>query len=128
MKLFQKIITFLLAALIYVGTTGFTVEKFYCGSHLKSIHIFTSKTPCCSKSNKPEGKCRTEKEYIKADIIGDLPVLPQKIEQPALSPVIITAFVQFLFINSNTYPLKYLNYKPPLLFKDIPVLIQSFLI
>ncbi|HDY68803.1 MAG TPA: hypothetical protein ENH85_13560 [Candidatus Scalindua sp.] len=128
MKLFQKITTLLLVALIFVGTTGFTVEEFYCGSHLKSVHIFTSPKPCCSQPNTPGGACRTETEYIKADINSDIPVLAQKIEQPTLSPAILTAFVQLLVSNGESYPVKYLNYKPPLLLKDIPVLTLSLLI
>jgi len=128
MKLLQKITPILLAALMLVGTSGFKVEKFYCGTHLQSIHIFTSSTPCCSKSNQAEGKCHTETEYVKADLNGDLPILSQKIDQPTTSLAILEVFVQYLFNPINTTVVKYLNYKPPLMLLDIPVLIQSFLI
>ena len=128
MKLFHKITALLLTALILIGTTGFTIEKFYCGSYLKSIHLFTSPTPCCLKPNNPEGKCRTETEYITSKFNGDLPFLTQKIEQLTNFPATSTLFFQFLFTYSKSYPVMYLNYKPPLLVKDIPVHIQSFLI
>jgi hypothetical protein len=129
MKQFQKITAILLATMILVGTTGFKVEKFYCGTYLKSIHVFTSPTPCCLETNTTEGKCRTEKEFIKAEVNGDLPVLSQKIELPVFSSSIFTqAINQALSTQSDLSPTKYLNYKPPLLLRNIPIITQSFLI
>ncbi|MBL4624973.1 MAG: hypothetical protein JKY42_07525 [Flavobacteriales bacterium] len=128
MKQVQKITTVLLAALIMVGTTGFTVEKFYCGTYLKSIHVFTSPTPCCIKTNTLEGKCRTETEYIKAEIASDLPVLSHSLAYPAISSILLSKLSSVSIPSQKIVLVKYLNYKPPLVLRDIQVLVQSFLI
>lgn len=128
MKAFQKILALVLAVLILVSTNGITVEKFYCGSYLKSVHVFTSPKPCCPRPNTPEGSCRTETKYSKADINIELPPLVLK-----LVPLVISYFIYEVFILTTpaiaqSSIVKYLNYKPPLIPEDIPVLIQSFLI
>jgi len=128
MKLFQNIIGIFLAALLWIGATGFTVEKFYCGSYLRSIHVFSSPEPCCNKTNTPEGRCRTESEYVEAEISGVLPVFAKKIEKPLVATAILPKLVQLFSNEFEISPIKYLHYIPPLLLKDISVLLQSFLI
>jgi hypothetical protein len=127
-KIFNHITTLLLAVLIVVGIAGFKVEKFYCGSYLRSIHIISCPTPCCAKTNKPEGKCRTEKQYFKIEIDSEAPPTNFEIDIPNFYFGIISDIDPVDLPNRESYPSKYLNYKPPLLLKDIPVLIESFLI
>lgn len=128
MKFVQKIATLLLAALVLICTTGFTVEKFYCGSYLKSAHVFTSPTLCCSSTNTLEGKCHTESEYHQVEIDSEAPSLNKKAQTSETIIVILPMATTLLFSNFEISFSEYLNYKPPLLCKDIPILVQSFLI
>ena len=128
MKPLQKIASLLLSALLFVGTTGFTVEKFYCGTHLRSIHIITTPTPCCADPGTPKGKCHTETEYVKADLNADRPIEAKKAEQIVVPMAFVPVSTSVLPSWTTYYPPEYLNYRPPLRIRNIPVLFSSFLI
>ncbi|GEM_PF-6251570 len=130
MKILTRSGILLLAVLLLAGSTGFTITRFYCGPHLQSIHVLTEPTPCCAQSNEPGGFCRTEKEYVKADIKSELPVKKQGL--PPLS------FVQPLFCSNSGSSLsargfsppsfiENTSHSPPLIYRHLPVYTQSFL-
>ena len=46
MKIFNQITSFLLACLLLVSTTGFSMYKHYCGENLKEISLFDEVESC----------------------------------------------------------------------------------
>lgn len=128
MQLARKITCLMLSAIVLFTTTGFTVTKFYCGTQLRSVHVLTQPDYCCSNANTTKGRCHTEIQYFQMDYDGTSPSVDQKVNSDFT--FVCTQYVtQELFFNSiDKHANDYLNYKPPLIQRDIPILIQSFLI
>ena len=128
MNIFKKITSILLSAIILLTTTGFNVTKFYCGSTLKSVHVLTEPDYCCSDPNAEKGSCSTETEYLKADYISTTPVIHQNINPDFVLALIHFSVQNILVPSTDRHSTDYLNYKPPLFLRDIPLLLQSILI
>ena len=144
MKLFHQISSLFLAVLVLAGSTGFTVNKHYCQGELQKV-TFTEKVkqcPMCTKKQElppchkhmdpstafsDEKCCQNETELLKVEDYNKAPKvnLEHKIsfEFIALAQIIL---LDFSF--DSTSQSEYLNYKPPLIAQDIPVLVQSFLL
>ena len=117
--------------MLLIATTGMTMHKHYCLGQLKSIEINHKSDHCCSDlmAGKDIADSCCDEEEI------DLKV--NELNQSIFSFEAQTAFFvvswfalpdysSSLFSEETAYA--YLEESPPLLNKDIPVLIQSFLI
>ncbi|PCH98372.1 MAG: hypothetical protein COB85_01710 [Bacteroidetes bacterium] len=108
--------------------TGVVVNKHYCGGTLASTTIFYEGSCACGDSEMPDGCCDNKSEYFQLvedyapPAIGQIPVSNQ---MPA--SLQYTAFNDLLSLDAKLL-VDYLNYKPPILDRDIRVLIQSFLV
>ncbi len=151
-----RFISCLLAMLILMSTSGWAVDMHYCGGefqHLsllgeaKSCHELGGGTHCqkkketksCCSVKKMNEQCsltQTEKddccknETLLLDLDTDLKDAPAQeisLENIAFILVYVETFIGNAPDTKDT-PCKFLNYKPPLLHRDIPVLIQSFLL
>lgn len=121
------------------STLSFSVSKHYCGGQLFSESVFSHAKDCgmqqmrlCDKKStsntiKNNGCCHNVQVFIKG----------QNLEQKALSTLILDVQQSAIIIDFKSFnfeadyvqqPTFYQNYSPPLLVKDIPVLVQSFLI
>lgn len=121
------------------STLSFSVDKHYCGGQLYSESFFLHAKDCgmkqmslCDKNStsnslKNNGCCRNVQVFIKG----------QNLEQKALSTLILDIQQSAIIVDFKSYnfkadyiqkPTAYHTYLPPLLVKDIPVLVQSFLI
>jgi len=137
-----RFLNIILALLIFISSTGFTVNSHFCKSQLKDVRIFFKADDCYAKFNAQKAKksCHTKKQscennccdntsdYYKLDQDQQLSSFDFKsFESPYL---IATLWVVFNLEASKTdsKSIDYLNYKPPLIGCDLPVDFQSFLL
>lgn len=136
-----------LAFLMFSTSVGFAVDMHFCKGDFKSFS-FLDKAPSChqmaqqstcphhqkmmsdSKDSQMDERdcCENKTVHIEADQNLQL----QTLNLPSLHQVATVAFFNFkklyhpLGISESTIPFQ--QYKPPLLFRDIPVLTQTFLL
>ena len=146
-----------MACLLLVSSTGFSMDLHYCQGDIKSFSLFGTAESChakaenshCSKEKMSchatschatnsgdekisdhSKKCCSNKSVT---VSPDTNTQKLIVEQPTETQItFITAFVA-VFLTDQTLDLTkliipHLNYIPPLLDQDIPVLIQSFLL
>lgn len=138
----KKVLSIFLSALLFISSTGFTVSNHYCGGLLEKIEIGFSgeKLVCemskmevvCEKhpsSEKMEKASCCSNEYINFSIEDNFEIA--KVEEKDISH---TFLIAYSFVNAGYFfvdqqkDFNLLLYTPPLLERDIPVLVQSFLI
>lgn len=141
-----------MALLMLLPYTGFSIDLHYCKGELKSFslvgkakschakkiiksHCVLSKKSCpmarfqkAKKGLHKKGCCSNKSIKLKSN------TYPKKHKTLELNPVqlqFITAFTQvfiFKITGLSKAKIPHIAYEPPLLYKDIPVLAQSFLI
>lgn len=140
-----------MALLMLVSSTGFSIDLHYCQGQIKGFSFFGEAASCHQQAEKKH--CKKAKKACHAAPVDQMETISckkdccsnktikvehntdaKKIQTAELTPAqveMLTAFVQ-VFLLENTDLTKriipHLNYVPPLLTKDIPVLIQSFLL
>lgn len=145
-----RIIALILALLMLSTSVSFALDVHYCGGQLKSVGFFTSAKACSGEMKTATGpSCR----HTDGSIHTAQASLQQKkccqnrtlhvesaqdrITQSndlALSKPLqqfVAAFVQAFFnihVDSAFQSVPFAQYRPPLIPRDIPVLIQSFLL
>lgn len=140
-----------MALLVLLSATGFSVDVHYCQGQIKSFSLIGKAQSCHEKAAKKHCKsnkksCHAapsqtiEKKACQKNCCSDKKVEIENndeakpIPTTEISPVnaqFITAFVQVFLLeytDLNKRIIPYLHYIPPLLSKNIPVLIQSFLL
>lgn len=133
MQVFRKIANTFLALLLVISTSGVTINKHYCLGFLKDISIFHEASSCMAEMNMQEEDCPMEccEETSEQLLVDDF---KQVVFETNLTPqlkllVMISNIIGDLqFDASNPLKTPYLNYSPPLIGQDIPVLVQSFLL
>ncbi len=135
----KRIIAISFALLILMSTVGFTFTAHQCGGkvHNKSLSIGAN-VLSCGMEIKALDLCNPTSEVFDDDccqnVSQEFKITDQF--QPATADLefnmaIVIAFLDTyisLVSNEKNECDKYLNYQPPLPDRDIPVLIQSFLI
>jgi len=136
---------------MFVSSTGFSIDLHYCQGNLKHFS-FVGEAKSCHSSDKKDhcsikkkschavepimetvGNCKKDCCSNKTIVVvgnEDMKII-QSLEITPLTLKFITAYVHVFLskkINAHKVNIPFLNYIPPLLTKDIPVLIQSFLI
>jgi hypothetical protein len=147
----DRIISLMMAILILVSSMGFSIDVHYCQGQIKSFSLFGKAESChqevkkqhCTKHKKSCHAAPSNQEKLsscKKDCCSNKTIIVEsndearKLQSLKLSQKqveFVSVFVQVFFLvktdlNKNIVP--HLNYIPPLLNKDIPVLIQSFLL
>lgn len=129
----------MLALLVFVSSSSFTVNMHFCGGHVQSVSLIEDADACpmevqlppCHKkmAAKKSGCCNDTqvsfegKEFNKQ--IQDLSLVAwQLINAVATHPYIM----EVVQVNEALTFSNYTPYKPPIVERDIPVLVQSFLI
>jgi len=150
-KSINKILSLLMAFLVLVSSTGFSIDIHLCQGKIKNFSLLGEakschsqveksickhkKSSCCSSlSNQNKlGTCKQDccsNKTINVESNDNA----KKIQTAEISPVqikFITTFVQVFLLDKidlKKANIPHLKYIPPLLSKDIPVLIQSFLL
>ncbi|MCB0583370.1 MAG: hypothetical protein KDD10_29090 [Phaeodactylibacter sp.] len=125
-----------LAILILFSSTGLLINQHYCRNELKHSALFARAKSCHARpaagcpmhapaQEEPKGCCNDESYFLKHK---------QDQVQAEAAPVKAPAAGVALFIPAfNTAPpapnrqnIHYLNYKPPLIFRDFPASLQVF--
>jgi len=138
-----------MALLMFITSTGLSIDMHFCGDHLKSFDLFGKAKNCyelagmqptkcempqkeqtpttgCSMSKK--NCCHNQSLNFKADLESDTEN-GEFLISPELQHFVI-AFAATFLQDQRIEPQKinFISYKPPLILRDIPVLIQSFLL
>lgn len=137
-----------MALLIMVVTTGFSISQHFCQGELLDFTLFGDAEPCeMAMSGNDLPPCHNQDsadqstgsftkkpccENHDATVAGqDTPTLLKSIDSLIPSVKFLAAFAYTVFYNylalrdKNTL---FTEYRPPLIQRDIPVFIQSFLI
>lgn len=116
-----RLISFCLAVLIYVSSAGVVLGKHHCKMQAQNLETICAKTGC------KKGCCSTEFQHFQLDQDQQTNSFNLEISKP-LSHFVIAFVGTFLIEKPNQKQIStYEQYKPPLIFRDIPVFIQSFL-
>lgn len=137
-----RFINIVLALLIFISSTGFTVNRHFCKSELKNVNIFFKADDCYKKYHSRKTKktchikkqscenncCKNTSEYYKLDQDQQLSSFDFKaFATPHLIAslwIVLNLELPVIDDKSNDY----LNYKPPLIVSDLPVDLQTFLL
>lgn len=146
-----RIIASLLAFLMLLTSVGFAVDMHYCQGQLKSVSLFSKAKPCHEKTAKaPMKKCPHHQKMMAQEGDSSFDIkdccsnqtfhfqFDQDQEIPTADLMLSKDSQQFIIAYLAVFLTNYFNiesdspsftqYKPPLILKDIPVLIQSFLL
>lgn len=138
-----------MALLMFVTSTGLSIDMHFCRDHLKSFNLFGKAKNCYELAGMQPTNCEMpQKEQISTkgysmskkncchnqtlNLQADLEADVEKgdfLISPELQHFIITFATTFLQ-EQRIEPQKINNssYQPPLIARDVPVLIQSFLL
>ena len=144
-----RFIALIFALLILTTSMGFAVDMHYCRGQLKSISFFgkakscheiskTTKKACPfhqqddfeqdDKGIKKKDCCENKTKYFQADQDFTSKIFDLSINnQPSQFASTSIAVLPFVSTSQFAKP-SYTYYKPPLITKDIPIFIQSFLL
>lgn len=131
-----------LALLLFISSSGIVFSKHYCKGELKSIALFGEAKSCHDDSKmkscpfhpvseeEPEEKdcCKNESELVKLDEDIDIPQFDLDLleHQELVAVLLVTADLLSFSLEEKT--LHYLNYKPPLIVRNLYVRLQTFLL
>ena len=145
MKFFQRTILLTLALLVLVSSTGFTMAMHLCAGELRGLSLFGEAAACLMEQEKTESlpACHkpVEKETQKDDCCSDQQFILEGLDVTSDSKLIITSQspdIKFLaavnlvllqlYTSQTELKPTFALYIPPPFVRDIPVLVQSFLI
>ena len=139
MKLLKPIVSSMIALLVLVSSSSFMVNMHFCGGHVQSFSLIEEAASCpmevqlppCHKKMavKKSGCCEDKHVAFEGKDfntqVQDFSMLTwQTINYVGSLPIIMEVIqVNEALAFSNHTP-----YKPPIVERDIPVLVQSFLI
>lgn len=147
----KKAIHITLVLLILGTSMGLTINKHYCQNQLKGIAVFfqppnchdliqgqktkgckhhqTPKTTTCKHSKKEDAKgcCSNESEYVHLEENLINPSISQDISPNFEWTAILHFALNESYCSYNHTNVKFQYYSPPLLCRDITLLVQSFL-
>lgn len=131
----HRILSIGMALLLLLSTTSWTVGKHYCKGHLVAVSLFSHTNDCCATMDMggdveliedAVSCCRDE--IIVHDGQEDFSISfdDQSIGQPLFSGFESSCFSPFELHSERPAPHE--RYQPPIVFKDIHLLDQVFLI
>ena len=146
-----RLTAFSLALLVFVTSVGWVLDMHYCAGELKSVSWLGKAKTCHEQAvAKPMKKCPHHQKMMQAQADGpsakqkdccenktvyvhadqDVDVQPIEIFQDKQFQQFLFAYLS-VFQSSHTvtsHDQAYYQYRPPLIARDIPVLVQSFLL
>ncbi len=138
MNLIRPIASAFLASLVFFTSIGVTINLHLCAGQVQSVALFSkaqtckeSKTACEGTEHhaKRNGCCEEESILLKgADTNAEVQTVIELIPSFNLIAVILPVLYSIAKIDSSTSVPQYALYKPPLIERDITVLVHSFLI
>jgi len=139
---FRKISALLLSMLVLLASTSFTINMHFCMEQIESISFFNETKPCemksdtptCAMGNQPSedhqepsnGCCEDQSHLIEGQEESHKIVA---LSLPDLHFVaILYTLATYLLDPAAVNYITYAEYAPPPIERDIPVLVQAFLI
>ncbi|WP_345158085.1 HYC_CC_PP family protein [Pontibacter saemangeumensis] len=144
MKFFRRIVLFSLALLVLVSSTGFSVGMHLCAGEVRDLTFYGEATECLmgqkketlppchapEKEKAPQSSCCEDHQLVveRLDMASDSKalVLIKKLDLKFIAAV--KAVILQLFGHQEGLKSAYALYTSPPIARDIPVLVQSFLI
>jgi hypothetical protein len=133
-KALKSIFSALLALIVLVSATSFTIDKHICMGRVQSVAILHDAAPCAmemmanSGMSGMDGCCQDTQTKIEGNDYQVKSLKPVGVEYQSLWVATQSHVIETFDLESaSTYSSSPL-YKPPLIAQDVPVLIQSFLI
>ncbi|MEM1135420.1 MAG: hypothetical protein AAGI07_06230 [Bacteroidota bacterium] len=128
--MFNRFLHIALAFNLMVATIGVTIDKHFCGELLQKVSLLGKTGTCCDmEAEMPEDCCHNETEALQLDDDFQKPHFAFSFQSIAIHPIVFIPKPSFNFFQTILLEKDhFLIYKPPLLFRNIPVLIQSFLL
>ncbi|GIV33746.1 MAG: hypothetical protein KatS3mg031_1281 [Chitinophagales bacterium] len=138
--MFTRIINIPLAVLILLLSAGVSIDLHYCKNELRKISLFSSAGSChdnfksccasrqqktCHREDHDDNCCKNETRFVKYDQQYTVEQVAQVGVKLPVAACGSLALFDIRDISENST--EYLNYKPPLIPEDIPVLLQTFL-
>lgn len=125
----RQLIHILLVSLLLASTTGITVKRHYCLGQFQFASLDIWSLPCCADDAKNIPPCCTD-DYKHIQVADDFQhisgidlVIPQMLT--FIPPTCLTKIkVEDIDLQKASYQ----NYKPPLIFENRQVQLQTFLI
>lgn len=141
-----------MAFMLLLSSTGFSIDLHFCQGDIKSFSLFGTAESCHAKAEKnhcqqKKSTCHFAKSTMEVadgceknccsnkNMVVDPDMDTQKVTSEQLSETnisFLSAFVAAFYVDQSCDLAKliipHLNYIPPLLDQDIPVLVQSFLL
>lgn len=128
MRIAKNILNSLLAIVLLIATTGVTLNKHYCMGRLKSVAVNEHAQHCFEGEAEQMPCCKDVSEVLKVEEITtvafDFDANPDLYELALIDHILLK---DISFTLEQDEP-ELLHYDPPIPDRDIPVLIQSFLI
>lgn len=123
-----------MALLLVASTIGITMHKHYCMGRLQEVSYFENGKHCMEMADMedvdecPMKCCKDTSEEYKVDEMSTTSFEFDLHTDFHLISVLTFYLIDFDLISSSDGHLAHLDYKPPLIEQDIPVLVQSFLL
>ena len=128
MQNLKKISSLLLLVVFLAVTSGYSINTIICEMSGKTSYSLTKKTCCCKSKHEANNCCDNEAQSFDLEI-NTVETDANKETEDLFVLVPLHRFILELFIpERNHQDTQYARYSPPPLEKNIPVLIQSFLI
>ncbi|GAB3204019.1 hypothetical protein ABID22_003250 [Pontibacter aydingkolensis] len=143
MKLYRQIILLTLTLLVLVSSTGMAVSMHICGGELRDVTFFGAEADCpMEKEEEVVPPCHAPKQTADEEACcEDHQVIVERLDVAAkhkdlsltslqdiqLMAVVKAVILQFYTSDTDLKP-AYALYESPPLARDIPVLVQSFLL
>jgi len=135
----NRIIALILAAMMFTTSIGFAVDMHYCKGELKSFSFFGKAKSCheqkvvkpCPHHAKMQLQqeesncCDNETVYVQADIEKNISSA-ELVDLQQFVTIFVQVFCLETTFSQQIFTSEY--YKPPLIARDLPVLVQSFLL
>jgi hypothetical protein len=139
MKYVKHITSVILAVLVLVSSSSFTLNMHLCGGSLQSVSLIEDATPCpmevqlppCHKNiAKQKSDCCQDSHFAfeGKDFNYSFQDLNNVTSLHSDYSVVLPYLMEVVETELASAASDYLPYKPPILERDIPVLTQSFLI
>lgn len=146
MKMIRQIILLTLTLLVLVSSTGVTVGKHLCAGELQSLRLFLDAKDCPMEQKKQtQPPCHNTKEHSDTDqksndCCEDTKVVVDGVDHNITTKAALDINPDFKFLataylvlanilfTEATTEASYLAYASPPIVRDIPVLVQSFLL
>lgn len=137
MKILRNIVSLLIATVILVSTSSFTVSMHLCGGRVASISVLDKATPCAMEQLPPchrqlmkkMGCCEDHEFKVEGKDLSSKIQEVVQLQHQQFSWVLDLPVVHKIVLSAESFSnFSYAYYSPPLLDRDITVLKQSFLI